>query len=89
MNIHSIETGFFSTDGGAMFGVVSKKVWAAKYPTDSENRCPLAMRVLFVDLGEHKVLFDVGVGRVDVPGAAYYRFHDRTVRRNFQTWGTR
>lgn len=76
MNIHSIETGFFSTDGGAMFGVVSRKVWSGKYPADNENRCPLAMRILFVDMGEHKVLFDTGVGEKLVFGSAYYRFHD-------------
>ncbi|MDD4922697.1 MAG: MBL fold metallo-hydrolase [Bacteroidales bacterium] len=76
MNIHSIETGFFSTDGGAMFGIVSRKVWSGKYPVDNENRCPLAMRILFADMGEHKVLFDTGVGLKKVNGSAYYRFHD-------------
>jgi glyoxylase-like metal-dependent hydrolase (beta-lactamase superfamily II) len=75
MKIHSIDTGFFSTDGGAMFGIVSRKVWTRKYPVDEENRCPLAMRVLFVDLGDRKVLFDTGVGAAKVNGMAYYRFH--------------
>jgi len=75
MNIHSIETGFFSTDGGAMFGIISKKVWAGKYPVDNENRCPLAMRILFVDMGDHKVLFDTGVGSEVHGSSAYYRFH--------------
>jgi len=75
MKIHSIETGFFSTDGGAMFGIVSRKVWARKYPVNEDNRCPLAMRVLFADLGEHKVLFDTGVGPAVVDGMSYYRFH--------------
>jgi len=76
MNIHSIETGFFSTDGGAMFGIISRKVWAGKYPVDNENRCPLAMRILFVDMGDHKVLFDTGVGAEVHGSSAYYRFHD-------------
>ena len=76
MNIHPIETGFFSTDGGAMFGIVSRKVWFGKYPSDSENRCPLAMRALFADMGMHKVLFDTGVGTKRIRGASYYRFHD-------------
>jgi len=76
MNIHSIETGFFSTDGGIMFGIVSRKVWTTLYPVDEENRCPLAMRVLFVDMGDHKVLFDTGVGMNIVKSAGYYRFHD-------------
>ena len=76
MNIHPIETGFFSTDGGAMFGIVSRKVWSGKYPVDDENRCPLAMRILFVDFGDHKVLFDTGVGLSKVHGMEYYKFHD-------------
>ncbi|MCX6309048.1 MAG: MBL fold metallo-hydrolase [Bacteroidia bacterium] len=75
MKIHSIETGFFSTDGGAMFGIVSRKVWARKYPVNEDNRCPLTMRVMFADLGERKVLFDAGVGPAVVDGMSYYRFH--------------
>lgn len=75
MNIHSIETGFFSTDGGAMFGIVSRKVWSRTYAVDSENRCPLAMRALFVDMGARKVLFDAGVGAASVEGMSYYKFH--------------
>jgi glyoxylase-like metal-dependent hydrolase (beta-lactamase superfamily II) len=75
MRIHSIDTGFFSTDGGAMFGLVSRPVWSRKYPVDAENRCPLAMRVMFADLGDRKVLFDTGVGVAQVEGMSYYRFH--------------
>ena len=75
MKIHSIETGFFSTDGGAMFGIVSRKVWARKYPVNEDNRCPLTMRVMFADLGERKVLFDTGVGPAVVDGMSYYHFH--------------
>ena len=55
MKIHSLETGFFSTDGGAMFGMVSKKVWASKYPVDEENRCPLSMRALYAEINGHKI----------------------------------
>lgn len=75
MKIHPIETGFFSTDGGAMFGIVSRKVWSRKYPVNEDNRCPLVMRVMLADLGERKVLFDTGVGPAVVDGMSYYRFH--------------
>jgi glyoxylase-like metal-dependent hydrolase (beta-lactamase superfamily II) len=75
MKIQAIETGFFSTDGGAMFGIVSRKVWARKYPVNEDNRCPLTMRVMFADLGDHKVLFDTGVGPAVVDGMSYYHFH--------------
>lgn len=77
MRIHPIETGFFSTDGAAMFGILPRKAWASRYPVDGENRCPLGMRVFFVDMGEHKVLFDAGIGSTHVSGMEYYRFHDR------------
>lgn len=77
MRIHPIETGFFSTDGGAMFGILPRKVWASRYAVDDENRCPLGMRVFFADMGEHKVLFDTGVGSTTVRGMEYYRFHER------------
>lgn len=75
MKIHSIETGFFSTDGGAMFGIVSRKVWSRKYPVNEDNRCLLTMRVMLADLGGHKVLFDTGVGPAVVGGMSYYHFH--------------
>lgn len=76
MIIHSLETGFFSTDGGAMFGMVSKKVWASKYPVDEENRCPMSMRALYAEINGHKIIFDTGVGIAQVHGMEYYRFHD-------------
>lgn len=75
MKIHPIETGFFSTDGGAMFGILPRKAWTSRYSVDEENRCPLGMRVFFVDMGEHKVLFDTGIGTTTVRGMDYYRFH--------------
>lgn len=59
-----------------MFGMISRRVWSSKYPVDEENRCPLAMRILFVDIGAHKVLFDTGCGNARVQGIDYYRFHD-------------
>lgn len=77
MKVFCIESGYFSTDGGAMFGIMSRKIWAGKYPVDEENRCPLAMRCFFIDFGERKVLFDSGVGLKPI-GMDYYRFHNLT-----------
>ncbi len=77
MRIFTIDTGLFSTDGGAMFGVMSRKVWSSKYPVDNDNRCPLAMRCVFADFGTRKVLFDSGVG-LKPCGMPYYRFRDLT-----------
>lgn len=78
MKLFTIESGFFSTDGGAMFGIMSQKIWSKRYPVDKENRCPLAMRCLFVDFGDRKVLFDAGAGMKPLEGMSYYRFHDLT-----------
>lgn len=76
MRIHPIETGFFSIDGGGMFGILPRKVWVSRYPVDGENRCPMGMRVFLADFGERKVLFDAGIGTTAVRGMEYYRFHD-------------
>lgn len=76
MSSFTINSGFFSTDGGAMFGIMSRKVWSHKYPTDEDNRSPLAMRCFFADFGQRKVLFDTGAGMKPLHGMDYYRFHD-------------
>ena len=46
--IHPIETGRFSLDGGAMFGVVPKPLWSKANPPDERNRIPLAARALLI-----------------------------------------
>lgn len=71
-----------------MFGIVSRKVWSGKYPVDDENRCPLVMRTLFADFGDHKVLFDTGAGIAKVNGISYYRFHDmKSIRQELEKLG--
>jgi glyoxylase-like metal-dependent hydrolase (beta-lactamase superfamily II) len=76
MRIHSIETGFFSTDGGAMFGVVPRTSWTRIYPFEEDNRCPLTMRVVYAEIGKHKVLFDTGIGALPLDELASYHFRD-------------
>ena len=44
MKIHSINTGNFKLDGGAMFGVVPKSIWNRTNPADQNNLCDWAMR---------------------------------------------
>jgi hypothetical protein len=50
MKLHSIETGHFKLDGGAMFGVVPKSIWQKTNPADSNNLIDMAMRCLLVEL---------------------------------------
>lgn len=62
MKLHSIETGKFKLDGGAMFGVVPKRMWNKLNPADDENLCTWQMRCLLVEDGDRKILIDTGVG---------------------------
>ncbi|MFI5171777.1 MAG: MBL fold metallo-hydrolase [Chitinophagales bacterium] len=62
MQLITIDTGFFKLDGGAMFGVVPKKIWNKLVPADENNLCTWAMRCLLV-IGDGKVvLIDCGMG---------------------------
>lgn len=62
--IFTIETGDFSLDGGAMFGVVPKTLWARQLEADEKNRIPMTMRCLLVKSNNTgKIyLFDNGAG---------------------------
>ena len=62
MRIHTIETGFFKLDGGAMFGVVPKSLWQRKHPADDNNMCTWSMRCLLIETGNRKILVDTGIG---------------------------
>lgn len=62
MQLHSISTGFFKLDGGAMFGVVPKSIWNKLNPADENNLCNWALRCLLVIEGDRKILIDTGMG---------------------------
>ncbi len=66
--VHSIETGTFALDGGAMFGIVPKPVWEKTNPADELNRIEMRLRTLLLieALPDGKrgrvVLIDNGIG---------------------------
>lgn len=60
--LYSVEAGRFGLDGGAMFGIVPKPLWAKRIEPDSENRIPLNMRCLLLVGDERVILVDTGVG---------------------------
>jgi glyoxylase-like metal-dependent hydrolase (beta-lactamase superfamily II) len=60
--IHAIETGRFALDGGAMFGVVPKPLWAKTNPPDDRNRIELAARALLITGNGKRILVDNGNG---------------------------
>ena len=62
MKLHSIETGHFKLDGGAMFGVVPKSIWQKTNPADNNNLIDMAMRCLLVEDGKRLTLVDTGIG---------------------------
>ncbi len=62
MNLHTINTGFFKLDGGAMFGVVPKTMWSKLNPADENNLCNWAMRCLLIEDGNKLILIDTGIG---------------------------
>jgi glyoxylase-like metal-dependent hydrolase (beta-lactamase superfamily II) len=73
MKLHTIDTGFFKLDGGAMFGVVPKSMWQKINPADDNNMCNWAMRCLLVEDGNRLILIDNGIGdKQDQKFFSYY-----------------
>lgn len=60
--LHSVNSGFFSLDGGAMFGIIPKPLWEKTNPSDSANRIKLATRNLLLISDKRKILIDTGMG---------------------------
>jgi glyoxylase-like metal-dependent hydrolase (beta-lactamase superfamily II) len=67
--LFSLSDGFFGLDGGAMFGVVPRPVWARTNPPDERNRIRLALRPLLVVTPTDRILVDAGIG--DKEGAEF------------------
>ena len=62
MKLHVLNTGYFKLDGGAMFGVVPKKIWQKTNPADENNMCSWALRSLLIEDGKRLILIDTGIG---------------------------
>jgi glyoxylase-like metal-dependent hydrolase (beta-lactamase superfamily II) len=66
--LHTIETGRFALDGGAMFGIVPKTIWDKTNPSDELNRIDMRLRCLLLiernATGGFKrvILVDNGIG---------------------------
>ena len=89
MKLHSIDTGLFKLDGGAMFGVVPKKLWAKRLPPDGNNLCTWALRCLLVETGDRLVLIDNGLGdKQDAKFFSHYEPHgDATLEGSLKAKG--
>ena len=76
MKLHTINTGLFKLDGGAMFGVVPKAIWQKTNPSDANNLCTWAMRCLLVEDGNKLILIDTGIGnKQDEKFFSHYHLH--------------
>ena len=74
IKFHIIESGFFMADGGAMFGPIPKMYWERKYQCNENNLCVMAMRCLFVETENRRILIDTGVG--DKHELKFYQPHN-------------
>ena len=89
MKLHTINTGFFKLDGGAMFGVVPKSLWNTVNPADENNLCTWALRCLLIEDGGRLVLVDNGIGdKQDARFFRHYHLHgDDTLDRSLAALG--
>jgi len=62
MELYAINSGNFTLDGGAMFGVVPKTLWSKRIQPDPQNQCTWAMRCLLIKDGNNNILIDSGIG---------------------------
>lgn len=61
LELVSLYDGFLHLDGGAIFGIVPKSMWASRLAPDDRNRVRLAIRPLLVR-GVRTMLIDAGLG---------------------------
>jgi glyoxylase-like metal-dependent hydrolase (beta-lactamase superfamily II) len=62
LEIYGLRDGFFSLDGGAMFGVVPKTLWEKKFPADEKNRIRLALNSILIKTEKALILVETGIG---------------------------
>jgi glyoxylase-like metal-dependent hydrolase (beta-lactamase superfamily II) len=73
MKIHKIEAEAWKLDGGAMFGLVPKTIWAKQYPADELNLAKMSSRLMLIETDDNrKVLVDTGMG--NKRGEKYYQY---------------
>ncbi|MEM6455330.1 MAG: MBL fold metallo-hydrolase [Acidobacteriota bacterium] len=62
LTVRLLDDGPFRLDGGAMFGVVPKPLWARHKPADDRNRIAMVTNCVLVSRGDAHVLIDTGIG---------------------------
>ena len=89
MKIHTIDTGLFKLDGGAMFGVVPRSMWQKLNLPDTNNMCTWAMRCLLIEDGGRLLLIDNGIGeKQDEKFRGHFYLHgDDTLEKSLRKLG--
>ncbi len=62
LRLHVVSDGRFKLDGGAMFGVIPRKMWQKEKTPDAENRIDMGTNCLLIEAGSDLVLVDTGLG---------------------------
>ncbi len=62
LKLTSIHAGLFKLDGGAMFGIIPKRLWSRLIEADENNLCTWCMRCLLIEFDNKKILVDTGMG---------------------------
>jgi glyoxylase-like metal-dependent hydrolase (beta-lactamase superfamily II) len=57
-----VRAGSYWWDGGVVFGVVPKTMWAKHVEPDSQNRIPMGLNCYLVEMDGHTVLIETGGG---------------------------
>jgi glyoxylase-like metal-dependent hydrolase (beta-lactamase superfamily II) len=57
-----LDGGHLWLDGGAMFGIIPKPMWAKLTEVDDQNRIPLAMTCLLLQTGGRRIIVETGAG---------------------------
>ena len=74
MKLQVIHCGNFKLDGGAMFGIVPKRLWTRYNLADENNLCTWAMRNLLIEDGNKLILIDCGIG--DKQSEKFFSFYE-------------
>jgi len=63
-----VPDGTFRLDGGTMFGIVPKSLWAKIDPADKRNRILIALNPLLIRTESQNILVDAGLGQAPRSG---------------------
>ncbi|HEX8772163.1 MAG TPA: MBL fold metallo-hydrolase [Pyrinomonadaceae bacterium] len=60
--VEVVPDALFRLDGGAMFGVIPRRLWSKVCPPDEHNRIRLNMNCLFIETDRERILVETGIG---------------------------